>query len=117
MTRAPDPLEEAARSLAVEAGIDPDSRVVKPGSERGMPAWCTFRDAARAIQNKQEAERAAADIANLRPQDDRYKDSLLTIVGSHEDNTLLQMKNCMSVGNVVSGVIMAGNGEFDPFKD
>lgn len=42
--RKPDKLEARARELCVAAGINPDSRV---GEGRGMPAWCTFRDAAR----------------------------------------------------------------------
>src|SRR5258707_327849 len=46
-TRRPDPYEPRARELAAAAGIDPDSRIERPG-QRSMPAWCTFRDAARA---------------------------------------------------------------------
>jgi tRNA-splicing ligase RtcB len=45
--RQPDKFEIRARELAIAAGLDPDSRVPKLGSERGMPLWCTFRDAAR----------------------------------------------------------------------
>jgi tRNA-splicing ligase RtcB (3'-phosphate/5'-hydroxy nucleic acid ligase) len=47
MTRRADPTEIRARELALAAGVDPDSRIGKPGSERGMPAWCGFREAAR----------------------------------------------------------------------
>jgi RNA-splicing ligase RtcB len=43
MKRA-DPFQNRAREMCIEAGIDPDSRV---GEGRGMPAWCTFREAAR----------------------------------------------------------------------
>lgn len=39
-----DPFQARARELCQAAGIDPDSRV---GEGRGMPAWCTFREAAR----------------------------------------------------------------------
>lgn len=42
--RKPDSFESRARELCQAAGIDPDSRV---GEGRGMPAWCTFRDAAQ----------------------------------------------------------------------
>lgn len=42
-TRRADPLEIVARDMCLAAGIDPDSRVAKPGSPRGMPAWCNFR--------------------------------------------------------------------------
>jgi tRNA-splicing ligase RtcB (3'-phosphate/5'-hydroxy nucleic acid ligase) len=60
MTRRADPLETRARELVLAAGVDPDSRGLKPGSERGMPAWCTFRDAARAEQNAREAPETVA---------------------------------------------------------
>ena len=55
--RRPSAYEERARELAVAAGLDPDSRVARPGempsetdATRGWPAWCGFRDAARAAQ-------------------------------------------------------------------
>jgi tRNA-splicing ligase RtcB len=93
--------------MALAAGIDPDARIAKPGSERGMPAWCDYRDAARAEQNKREAEVAAAEIVNLRPQEPQYQNSPLKIFGDHDENTIAQMRNCMAVGNAVSGVICA----------
>lgn len=107
MTRRPDPMETRARELALAAGVDPDSRIPKPGSERGMPAWCTFRGAARAELNAREAKAAAAQIANLRPQEPRFQDSPLTVFGEHDEATLAQMRNCMSIGNAVAGVICA----------
>ncbi len=106
-TRRVDPMEQRARELAIAAGIDPDSRVPKPGSERGMPAWCTFRDAARAEQNAREAAETAAQIANLRPQEPRYQNSPMLVIGEHDQATIDQMRNCMSVGNAVAGVICA----------
>jgi tRNA-splicing ligase RtcB len=106
-TRRADPLEVRARELAAAAGIDPDARVPKPGSLRGMPAWCDFRDAARAEQNAREAAKNAAEIVNLRPQDARYQNSPLTVFGIHDDNTIAQMRNCMAIGNAVAGVICA----------
>src|SRR5271166_3929913 len=107
MTRRPDPLGTRARELAVAAGIEPDSRVPKPGSERGMPAWCTFRDAARAELNAREAQEAAAQLVNLRTQEAKYQNSPLTVIGDHDAATVAQMRNCMSVGNAVAGVICA----------
>lgn len=106
-TRRADPLEVAAREMCVAAGLDPDSRIAKPGSERGMPAWCDFRDAARAVQNAREQADLAAQIVNLRPQEERFRDSPLTIFGDHDPNTIAQMRNCMAVGNAVKGVICA----------
>ncbi len=105
--RRPDPTEPRARELALAAGIDPDSRVPKPGSERGMPAWCGFRDAARAEHNTMEAAATAAAIATERPQPSAYRDSPLTVIGEHDPATVAQMRNCMSVGNAVAGVICA----------
>lgn len=107
MTRRANPLETRSRELALAAGVDPDSRIPKPGSERGMPAWCGFTEAARAEQNRLEAEAAAADIVNLRPQAAEYQDSPLKVIGEHEEGTIAQMRNCMSVGNAVAGVLCA----------
>jgi tRNA-splicing ligase RtcB len=107
MERAPDSLELRCRELATVAGIDPDSRVAKPGSTRGMPAWCTFRDAARAEQLAQEQADARAEIVNLRPQEPAYQNSPLTVFGEHDAATITQMRNCMSIGNAVAGVICA----------
>lgn len=107
MTRRADPLEMRSREMAAAAGIDPDERIVKTGSPRGMPAWCDYRDAARAEQNKREAEAAAAEIVNLRPQEPQYLNSPLTVFGNHDEATLIQMQNCMSIGNAVAGVICA----------
>ncbi|MSO99463.1 MAG: RtcB family protein [Acetobacteraceae bacterium] len=106
-TRRADPLEIAARELAVAAGLDPDSRVPKPGSERGQPAWCEFRDAARSNQNAREQAELAASIVNLRPQEDRFQNAPLTVMGNHDPNTISQMRNCMAIGNVIKGVICA----------
>jgi tRNA-splicing ligase RtcB len=102
--RKPDRLEVRARELCLAAGIEPESRV---GEGRGMPAWCTFRDAARQEQLAREAEAAAAQIVNLRPQEPKYHDSPIKVIGRHNDATLAQMRHCMSVGNAVAGVICA----------
>lgn len=102
-----DRLEVRARELAKESGLDPDSRIPKEGSVRGMPAWCGYRDAARAEQNLREATEAADQFVNLRPQELKYQNAPLTVFGEHDEATLKQMQNCMSIGNVVSGVICA----------
>ncbi len=107
MPRPPDKQETRCREMAIAAGLDPDSRVEKPGSPRGMPLWCTFRDAVRAELNAREQAEAAAEIVNLRPQESRYRDSPLTVFGEHDAATIAQMRNCMAVGNVVAGVICA----------
>ncbi len=107
--RRPSAYETRARELAALAGFDPDSRVARPGEDvapehggRGMPAWCAFRDAAR-------AEHLAAEIAAvvLPAQDAAYHDAPLQVFGAHEAATLAQMRNCMGVGNVVAGVVCA----------
>ena len=102
--RRPDPFQTRARELCLAAGIDPDSRV---GEGRGQPAWCLYRDAARKEHLARETDATAAEIANLRPQEDRFKNAPLKIFGRHDDATIAQMRNCMAVGNVVSGVICA----------
>ncbi|WP_246696205.1 RtcB family protein [Mesorhizobium sp. SARCC-RB16n] len=81
------------------AGIDPDSRVA---DGRGMPAWCTYRDAARQEQVLKEASEV-----ELPPQATEYQNSPLRVFGEHDEGTLAQMRNCMAVGNVVAGTICA----------
>ncbi len=103
--RRPSAYETRARELANLAGVDPDSRVARPGEApggRGMPAWCAFRDAAR-------AEHLQAEIASvaLPEQAAAYRDAPLQVFGPHEDATLAQMRNCMVVGRVVAGVVCA----------
>src|ERR1700744_3134967 len=100
--RRPDSFEERARELCRAAGVDPDSRIERPG-ERSMPAWCAYRDAARREQQECEAEAAAAvGIAAMRPQEAQFQNSPLQVFGEHEDATIAQMPNCMAIGNVVS---------------
>jgi len=104
--RRADPYNERARELAVEAGLDPDGRIERPG-QRSMPVWCTFRDAARKEHLAREAEAAAAEIAAANYQAPEYSDRPIKVFGEHDDVTLLQMRNCMKVGNVVGGVVCA----------
>ncbi len=103
--RRPSGDETRARELAIAAGLDPDSRTPRPGEAeggRGWPAWCNFRDAAK-------AERSAAAIAavTLPPQAIAYRDAPLTVFGTHDEATLGQMRNCLGVGNAVAGVVCA----------
>ncbi len=100
-----DPYQERARELATEAGLDPDAKIDRPG-QRPMPLWCTFRDAARREHLVREADSVAADIA-IKPQAAQYQNSPLKVFGKHDDATIAQMHNCMSVGNAVAGVICA----------
>jgi tRNA-splicing ligase RtcB len=102
--RRTDPFQERARQLCQAAGVDPDSRF---GEGRGQPAWCLYRDAARKEHQALAIEAARGEIANLRPQQERYQNAPLKVFGQHEDATIAQMRNCMAVGNVVSGVICA----------
>jgi tRNA-splicing ligase RtcB len=97
--RPADPLEAAARALALAAGQDPEARIPhesKPG--RTMPAWVAFRAEARA------ARHAAARQAI---QPDRFRDAPLTVFGTHESAVLGQMRDCLGVGQAVRGVLCA----------
>jgi tRNA-splicing ligase RtcB len=98
-----DPFEARARELAIAAGLDPDGRVERPG-QRSMPVWCTFRVAARAEHNARQAEALAV---SLPPQAPAFQNSPLRVFGDHDEATIAQMRNCMSVGNVVAGVVCA----------
>ena len=103
LTRA-DPYQIRARELALADGIDPDSRVERPGM-RSMPAWCAYRDAARAEHIAAEAAKVAEELP---PQSEQYRDAPLKVMGEdHDEGTLAQMRNCMGIGNVVGGVICA----------
>src|ERR1700759_4077905 len=104
--RRPDPYQARARELASAAGLDPDARIERPG-QRSMPAWCLFRDAARAEHMAREAAAAATEIASIAPQTAEFRNSPLQIFGRHDEATVAQMRNCMAVGNVVAGVICA----------
>ena len=99
--RRADAYETRARELAVLAGHDADARLAGPGGKM-MPAWCTFRDAAR-------AEHLAAEAAALvlPPQAPAFQNAPLQVFGTHDDATIAQMRNCMGVGNVVAGVVCA----------
>lgn len=101
-----DPYQERAHALAVEAGLDPDARLERPG-QKSMPTWCAFRDAARKEHMARETEAAAAAIAMIAPQAPQFQNSPLKIFGEHDQATVAQMRNCMAVGNVVAGVICA----------
>jgi tRNA-splicing ligase RtcB (3'-phosphate/5'-hydroxy nucleic acid ligase) len=92
--------------MAREAGLDPNGRIERPG-QRSMPVWCTFRDAARKEHLAQEAADAANTIAAEKPQAPQFQNSPLKVFGEHDHATVAQMRNCMSVGNVVAGVVCA----------
>jgi tRNA-splicing ligase RtcB len=103
--RRPSAYETRARELAIAAGLDPDSRVARPGEApggRGMPAWCGFRGAARA-----EHLAAEAALVVLPEQAAEYRDAPLQVFGQHDTATIAQMRNCMGVGRVVAGVVCA----------
>jgi len=103
-----DPYKFRARELAIAAGhVDPDVKVDRGPGLKPWPAWCAFRQAARDEHVAAEAAEAAKSIANLRPQEAQYQNAPLKVMGEHDAGTLQQMKNCMSVGNVVGGVICA----------
>ncbi len=97
--------ETRARELASAAGLDPEARIPNPAKPgKTMPAWCTFRDAARA---EHLAAKNAEVAAELPPQRPEFQNSPLKIFGQHDEATIAQMRNCMGVGNVVGGVICA----------
>src|SRR5215475_5802935 len=78
--RKPDRYETRARELALAAGVDPDSRIERPG-QRSMPAWCAYREAARA---EHVATETAVVAAELPPQRSEYRDAPLKVIGQHD---------------------------------
>ena len=87
--RKPDPLETRARELCLAARVPPDSRIPYQGP-RTQPAWCAYRDAARAEINVRQTQEVAATAAAL-VRSHKYQNAPLTIVGQHDQVTLDQM--------------------------
>ena len=104
--RRPDPYQHRARELCIADGVDPDSRIDRPG-QRSMPAWCAYREAARKEHPARETAATAEGIAALGAQAPEFQNSPLTVFGQHDQATVAQMRNCMTVGNVVGGVLCA----------
>ena len=103
-SKAPNSKWSSKEELASAAGFDPDAGIKRPG-QRSMPAWCMFHDAARAEHMAREAACTATQIAAIAPQAAEFQNSPLKIFGQHDEAAVVQMRNCMSVGNVVAGVI------------
>src|SRR5262249_16929595 len=101
-----DPYQERAREMAREAGLDPDSRIERPG-QRSMPVWCTFRDVARKEHLARDAVDAANTIAAEKPQAPQFQNSPPKAFGEPDHPTVAPKRNCMSVSNVVAGVVCA----------
>jgi hypothetical protein len=57
-----------------------------------MPAWCTFRDAARKERLAREAADAAQAIAAEKPQAPQFQNSPLKVFGEHDHATVAQMR-------------------------
>jgi len=72
-----------------------------------MPAWCAYREAARKEHLARETAATAEGIAALATQAPEFQNSPLTVFGQHDQETVAQMRNCMTVGNVVGGVLCA----------
>jgi hypothetical protein len=127
MARRPDPFQDRARELCVAAGIDPESRV---GEGRGMPAWCTFRDAA--CREEEDARLRFAGVASMPMREEGGLDHLRRVgdlkslrfniraEGSDEAVNVAAveaaMTDLMRVPTVVAGTVMpdacpTGGGE------
>ena len=101
---------QAAMALARAAGFDPDERVPKVGTNKTMPRWTLFIEQARQAENMRRAADAAVAASFNNPivsQAERYQNAPLKIFGQHDEGTIQQMRDCMSIGNVVGGVICA----------
>jgi tRNA-splicing ligase RtcB len=72
-----------------------------------MPAWSSFREAARAEKAARDAAINTQAAAVNRPQPAEFQNSPLRVFGEHSNATLAQMRACMAVGNAVAGVICA----------
>ena len=77
-----DPYRERARALAVEAGLDPDAKIDRPG-QRPMPLWCTFRDAAR--KGDENYRLGALPIATYTELQKQYLDTIDALLSTQAD--------------------------------
>jgi tRNA-splicing ligase RtcB (3'-phosphate/5'-hydroxy nucleic acid ligase) len=84
MNRREDHYQTRARELCLAAGVDPDSRIERPG-QRSMPAWCAYRDTAR---KEHVATEVAATAAVLPPEAPQFQNAPLKVFGDHDENTL-----------------------------
>ena len=89
--------KEAARLRCVSQGQDPDEMIERPGLPP-IPRWVAVQ---RDIKNERDEPVGPAI------QPDEYKGATLAIRGTHDDQTVSQMRDCMSVGKVTAGVICA----------
>ncbi len=130
--RKPDAYEARCRELAVAAGLDPDSRV---GEGRGMPAWCTFHEARASLYSTVHGAgrlfgRKEAKRRFQRVEMDAWLQSRgVMLLGADLDESPMAYRRLPDVlaehsGSIrvlhtlrPFGVVMAGEGEFDPFKD
>lgn len=107
MSRKENRWDIRARELCIEAGIDPDSRIEQGirenGTPRMMPAWCTFRQAAR--DEAHVVEQNAVAISASREFTEYSNSATLKIYGDHEETTVSQMHACMKHGKVRAGVL------------
>lgn len=103
--RRDDSFEARSRALCLAAGQDPDARIPNPAKPgKTMPAWTTFRDAAR---NAVAAERREEAVARAGTGRGGGGAPPLTVFGTHAEPTLVQMRRCMKVGDAVAGVLCA----------
>jgi tRNA-splicing ligase RtcB len=63
-----------------------------------MPAWCAYREAARKEHLARETAATAEGIAAMGAQAPEFRNSPLTVFGQHDQATVAQMRNCMTVG-------------------
>jgi len=107
MSRKADKWEARARELCLEAGVNPDSRINQHfkhnGKPKSIPAWCAYRDAAKAKHDIAESNTVA--ISANREYVEYANKATLKIYGDHEETTISQMHACMKYGKVVGGVL------------
>lgn len=90
--------QTVAQDLCRKDGFNPFEIIERPGL-KDAPRWLGYMQVAK------EADKPEATAPM--PQPDAFKDAPLEVIGSHEDKTIQQMRDCMKVGNVVGGVICA----------
>lgn len=108
MEHRKDPLEAAARALAIKDNKDPDTRIALPagskrpldarGQPRTRPLWTDYRAQAAAHQKAAPYQGATHQHIHNIPT---------TIVGNHETNTIEQLTACLQHGDIIAASLCA----------
>ena len=100
-----DKIKSKAIELAIQHGSNPHG-VVGPNDAISKPhqKWAEYIEEAKTFFASEEKAILTGVVTG---QEKTYADAPINVVGTHEQQTVDQMRNCMAIGNVVGGVLCA----------